>query len=107
MGNQKLICDKCKREIKLKQKHTKIVKVEGDIERMYFKCPHCNTKYTIAYTDIEFRANIVKIQSVSAKLQDRSLSQEKAETLVKEHNKLVSTNKEISQKYRKIYESES
>jgi hypothetical protein len=107
MGNQKLICDKCKREIKLKQKHTKIVIVEGDIERMYFKCPHCGKKYTIAYSDNEFRANIIKIQSVSVKLQDKNLPEEEVKSLVKEYDLLVAANKAISQEYRKKYESEA
>jgi hypothetical protein len=106
MGNQKLMCDKCKRQIKLKQKHTKIVKVEGNIERMYFKCPHCNTKYTIAYSDDEFRSNITKIQEITVKLQDKSLPIEEVKALVKESDRLVAANKAISQKYRKVYESE-
>jgi hypothetical protein len=107
MNNQKLICDKCNREIKLKQKHTKIVKVENDIERMYFKCPHCGKKYTIAYSDNEFRANVVKIQMIHVKLPDKSLPKEEVEALVKEYDLLVATNKAISQKYRKLYEVES
>jgi transcription elongation factor Elf1 len=106
MGNQKLICDKCKREIKLKQKHTKIVKVEGDIERMYFKCPHCNTKYTISYTDVEFRENIEKIKLIMFELSDKTLSEEKVKELVKARDRLIAKNKEISQGYRKKYEGE-
>lgn len=106
MSKTQLICDKCKRQIKLKQKYIKIVKVEGDIERMYFKCPHCNTKYTIAYTDNEFRTNINNIQEIAVKLQDKTLNTEEVKALVKEHDKLVATNKEISQGYRTIYEGE-
>lgn len=105
MNTSKLICDKCKREIKLKPKHTKIVKVEGEIERMYFKCPHCNTKYTISYTDGEFRNNIEKIKFVLVKLQDKTLLETEVIELVKQHDELVKRNKEISQNYRKKYES--
>lgn len=103
--NNKLICDKCKRQIKLKQKHTKIVKVEGDIERMYFKCPHCSTKYTIAYTDDEFRGNIARIQEIAIKLKSKILDAKEVKALVKGQDKLIAANKAISKKYRNIYES--
>ncbi|MCM0648643.1 hypothetical protein NBE98_09680 [Clostridium swellfunianum] len=103
--NNKLICDKCKREIKLKQKHTKIVKIENDIERMYFKCHHCNTKYTISYTDDEFRKNINTLNVIRVKLADKSISVEAASELVKEYDTLMAKNKLISQGYRKKYES--
>lgn len=104
--NTKLTCNKCKRQIKIKQKHTKIVDVEADIQRMYFKCPHCNTKYTIAYTNTEFRENIEKIKIITVKLSDRSISKEEIDRLIKEQSVLVSINKEISQKYREIYDKE-
>jgi DNA-directed RNA polymerase subunit RPC12/RpoP len=105
MNTTQLICDKCKRKIKLKQKHTKVVKVEGDIERMYFKCPHCDTKYTIAYSDSKFRENVNRIQEITAKLRDIDLGDEEVESLVKEQKNLVALNKQISQNYRAIYES--
>lgn len=107
MSVTKLICDKCKREIKLKQKHTKVVKVEDDIERMYFKCPHCKTKYTIAYTDTEFRKNIERIKNIEVMFQDKTLLEDEAKNLLKEHDTLIALNKGISQSYREKYESEA
>lgn len=104
--NTKLSCNKCKRQIKIKQKHTKIIDVETDIQRMYFKCPHCNTKYTIAYTNTEFRENIEKIKIITVKLGDRSILKEEVDSLIREQSMLVSINKEISQKYREIYDKE-
>lgn len=105
--NPKLTCDKCKRQIKLKEKHIKTVKVDDDIERMYFKCPHCNIKYTIAYADKEYKENIDKIKIITVRLQDTKLAEEEVKALVMEEKKLKTRSLEISQRYRKKYESKA
>lgn len=77
---------------------------------MYFKCPHCSTKYTIAYSDHEFRYNIARIQVIVAELERNVVSKknklidEEIEILINDFQKLKKRNEEISQKYKKIYD---
>ena len=41
-------------------------KLEKDLVEVYFKCPHCNAKYTCFYTDREIR----KLQATMRKTKD-------------------------------------
>ncbi|GIM29816.1 hypothetical protein CPJCM30710_24820 [Clostridium polyendosporum] len=77
---------------------------------MYFKCPHCSTKYTIVYSNHEFRTNIARIQVIVAELEknvvskENKLTDEEIEILINDFEKLKKRNEEISQKYKKIYD---
>lgn len=103
----KVTCDNCHKEFKIRQKIVKTEKLDNDVERTYFKCPHCKKEYTIAYADNEFRANIQEINNIFKKLQDngKQLTDEEIKQFVEKKDKLIKANKNISQKYRKIYES--
>ncbi len=100
------VCNKCKRNIKLKPKHIKTVTIEDDIERQYFKCPHCNAKYTIIYTNKESKENFEKLKMVYVKLADATISEEVVNYLVSEEKRLKNRNLEISNSYKKIYDED-
>ena len=42
-------CDKCKKESIIE---VKTEQLEGNIERVYFTCPHCGKDYTSYYTNV-------------------------------------------------------
>lgn len=75
---------------------------------MYFKCPHCSTKYTIGYSNNEFKTNIARVQVIVAELEknvvnkENKLTDEEIEILINNFEKLKKRNEEISQKYKKI-----
>jgi len=48
----KTICDKCKKEFKVRPRTAR----QNDIERVYIKCPKCKAEYTAYYTDSSIRA---------------------------------------------------
>lgn len=101
----KVTCDNCHKVFKIRQKITKSEKLDNDVERTYFRCPHCKKEYTIAYADDEFKVNIQEINDIFKKLQDngKQLTDEEIKDLVDRKDMLVKTNKDISQKYRKVY----
>lgn len=50
-----VICDKCKKEFKIKR--IKVLR-KYDFAVQYFECPYCNKKYHVLTTDSELRKNI-------------------------------------------------
>lgn len=59
------ICDAedgCKKEFTLEK--FEVEKLDNDIEKTYFKCPHCNKKYVAFYTDKEIRRKQKFIRNV-------------------------------------------
>lgn len=69
-------CDECKEDFEIVIKKAK---VEADVERNYFSCPHCSTEYTSFYTNKSIRNNQIKI----GKLWDKF---HKAKTVKKKEN---------------------
>ena len=100
----KVSCDNCHKEIKIRPKIVKTINITGDIERTFFKCPHCKAEYTISYTDTTFRENIQKINSTMLELQNKKLSKDEVHKLIDIKDELVKANKAISQGYRNTYE---
>lgn len=102
----KVKCDNCHKEFKIRQKIVKTEKLDNDVKRTYFKCPHCKKEYIISYTDDEFRANIQEITNIFKKLRDNGnqLTDEEIKELIDKKDRLVKISKDISQKYRGIYE---
>ena len=40
-------------------------KLNGGIEKTYFRCPHCNKEYVAFYTDRDIRRKQVKIRTLT------------------------------------------
>jgi len=59
-------------------------KLNGDIREVYFKCPHCNWKYTCFYTDREIR----KLQALQRKTKDKKEFNKLKEKVTNRMNKL-------------------
>lgn len=74
-------CDYCGGRFKLK---TKVEKVKNDIERVHFKCKHCNYDYTAYYTN-----NLIKgKQMLLGKTKDVKKRNKLKNNIQKEMNKL-------------------
>ncbi|ALG49386.1 hypothetical protein [Clostridium perfringens] len=64
----KVYCDKCNKEFEI---NLLVENVKGDVRRVYFKCPECNTKYTSYYLNNKIEQRQLKMQKLmfdSAKL---------------------------------------
>lgn len=95
MEKPTVICDKCKRNIKINLK----TKKKGEIEYKYFCCKRCGTVYVSSATDAELRKDIEKYQSILAEYQGKDIPQEvrwQAQELLKSN---VKRSKELKEKY--------
>lgn len=54
-------CDKCKEDFEVKPKEKKVNK---DISKLYFTCPHCGAEYLVHYNSKEIKAKQKLIRSV-------------------------------------------
>ncbi len=76
-NNNRVICDKCHRHIKIQLKRKK----KGDLEYRYFTCKYCNTSYVVSATDPPLRREM-----------------QRYEDLVKQANALAKQAQELLQK---------
>lgn len=73
-----IICDRCghifsSMDIKIKDR---ILDKEKDVREEYYKCPKCNTKYTILITDPEVRKLISSGNKDEAKAREIYLKEQ-------------------------------
>ena len=59
------ICDKCGAEFDITPRH----KSDGDLDIMYFHCPHCNEEYLVSVTDSVLRDQIAEYGRLIHKIQ--------------------------------------
>ena len=57
-------CDVCQKKYELVMQLEKI----GDIEKNYFKCPHCQTEYITACIDSSVRKKQLKVKKLNQQL---------------------------------------
>lgn len=57
MEQQRVACDKCKKEFEVERQ---VEKINDDLDRIYFVCPHCQAEYTYYYIDSDIRAKQVR-----------------------------------------------
>lgn len=75
-----VICDKCKKEFKVKPRTKKI---EDDLELCYFRCPKCLKTYTAYHTNTKVRELKEKLNKAKGKAYKMLLKEYQ-----KEYNKI-------------------
>ena len=117
-----VICDTCKTGFKIGKLETEVMEDNYQIEHGYFKCPKCGKVYTVYYADVTWRRNVDKIIDYGHRINDlrgilkyrtKKLSnadyikyRNEFNALMREQSKLMQENKEITKKYKRIYEEE-
>lgn len=103
--NMKTICDNCSKEFKTKPSKVKTKFITDDIEKMYFKCPHCKTEYIIGYRNSEVRENISRILEIveSVNKGQGNLTEAQFSKLYSEYEELKDRNMELSNKCKAIF----
>lgn len=80
-----IYCDKCKKEFVAE---VKTEKLEGNIERVYFTCPHCGKDYTSYYTNILVQIKQRKVRELAEKYEkERGKNPRQAEKTFKQYQK--------------------
>lgn len=81
MREQKVNCDKCKKDFIIK---LKVKKHKEGIEELYFKCPHCKERYTSYYIDREGKELQKKIRAEHIRYNNISVGKEEALKKIKD-----------------------
>lgn len=92
-------CDKCKKEFIIE---VKTEKLEGNIERVYFTCPHCGEDYTSYYTNVLVQIKQRKVKELADKFEkERGKSPRQAEKTFRQYQKAKEAVGEEMEKLRK------
>lgn len=62
---QRVFCDACGRRFKPRSRKT----IQGDVERIYIKCPKCKKEYTAYHTDKSVREKQALMRALSSDFQ--------------------------------------
>ncbi|MBC8590617.1 hypothetical protein [Wansuia hejianensis] len=90
-------CDKCKKGFIVEVKSEQL---EGNIERVYFTCPHCGEDYTSYYTNVLVQIKQRKVRELAEKF-EKERNPLKAEKIFKQYQKAKKTVGEEMEKLRK------
>jgi DNA-directed RNA polymerase subunit RPC12/RpoP len=93
-------CDDCHKEFEMKQESER---VEKDIRRIYFVCPHCSKKYIAYYLNSKIEQKQDKIRKISSKLNSCISKLAKADNLKNEFETLKKEIKYDMQKLKEQY----
>ena len=77
----KVKCDNCHKEYEVVMRMDRV----GDIEKNYFKCPHCQTEYITACIDPNIRKKQLKVKKLYQQLK-----------LLKDEQKIIKKVNEIN-----------
>lgn len=80
-------CDNCHKEYDVVMRMDRV----GDIEKNYFKCPHCQTEYITACIDPSVRKKQLKVKKLNQQL--RLLNDE--QKIIKKVNQINDLESEI------------
>ncbi|MHB9909245.1 hypothetical protein [Clostridium botulinum] len=78
-------CDKCKNDFEI---NIKTEKIKGDIERIYFICPHCGENYTSYYLNNRIRTKQEKAREFMSKIKT-SINYTERVKYINKHKKLM------------------
>ncbi|QUH20655.1 hypothetical protein [Alkaliphilus sp. B6464] len=79
-------CDRCTKEFIIE---IQVQKLENNIEKFYFTCPHCDTQYTSYYSSILIKRKQEKMRILQDKYNNiRSRDIKQAQKLIKQIEKL-------------------
>ncbi|MBS4536816.1 transglycosylase [Clostridium sp. D2Q-14] len=95
-------CNDCKKQFQIEPKEEKLEeeKLENDVTRFYFKCPHCDKEYTSYYSNVLIRKKQEKMNNLNKKfLSERDLQPQKA---LKTYKQIKKLKKEIGQDMDKL-----
>ncbi|ARC85649.1 hypothetical protein U732_1115 [Clostridium argentinense CDC 2741] len=96
-------CDECNKDFKLKQGRIRTENIAEGIERTYFKCPYCKSKYIVMYQDKEVKENLKDMDNIKIRVQELLKEKKDVKILIEKYEKLYYRNLEISNKYKEIY----
>lgn len=99
-----VFCDKCKKEFVIS---VKTEKLEDNIERVYFTCPHCDKQYTSYYTNVLIKKKQAEMRDIQEKIRVfRGTNSNKAMNLYKQYEKLKKELAKDMEKLRKRVEGD-
>lgn len=78
-------CDKCEKDFDIK---VKIEPVINDVKRVFFVCPHCDSKYVAYYIDAQIEKQQNEIRIIQNKISECKIGSKKHEKLCDEFKKL-------------------
>ena len=77
----KCICDKCGAEFDITPRQ----RSDGDLDIIYFVCPHCNEEYLVSVTDSVLRDHIAEYGKLMGKLRTVADPETSDKLLIKAH----------------------
>jgi len=81
-----IFCDECKKEFIM---NIETEELGDSVERIYFRCTHCNKEYTSYYTDTLIRIKQNKIKNIQDKYNKvRGKDIKQANKFIKQYEKL-------------------
>ena len=99
-----VFCDKCKKEFVIS---VKTEKLEDNIERVYFTCPHCDKQYTSYYTNVLIKKKQAEMRDIQEKIRVfRGTNPNKAMNFYKQYEKLKKELAKDMEKLRKRVEGD-
>lgn len=99
----KIVCDECKKAFKFKRVRLKYKAINDDVERLYYKCPHCNKKYNAGFKNKEINCNLERMKEIS---NDIKINPKRSEELMIKWNNLKERNIEIMNSLTALYGEE-
>lgn len=101
--SMKVNCEGCNKSFKLKSIKLKYKTVKDDIQRLYYKCPHCKSKYTVGFKNDEINSNLERMKEISKEIKENPRS---SEELMLKWNNLKARNLEIMNYLTELYGEE-
>jgi DNA-directed RNA polymerase subunit RPC12/RpoP len=95
MSDERIKCESCSAEFEpLIEK-----RAEGDLEFLFFRCPSCGARYTVAVTDPALREQIREYTELAEEGRQRRLTESQYLYLQKLKEENVARSKELRKRY--------
>lgn len=78
-------CNKCEKDFDIE---VKIETIINDVKRVFFICPHCDSKYIVYYLDAQIEKQQEYIRIIQNKISESEIGSKKHKKLCKEFKKL-------------------